>query len=130
MFFFLSDSYMMFNTASYQHAPLDKGQLISPALPHSNYTYCLSFWTYMYSSTAGLPIGGLQVKVHKSDNSTLNLWRLDNHQASHWMQAQISMPEHFNTSDRVSCRMSAGHKNYIKLKYRCKNLLKSRKKNV
>ena len=98
----ISDSYMMFNTASYQHAPLDKGQLISPGLPHSNYTYCLSFWTYMYSSTAGVPIGGLQVKVQKSDNSTLNLWRLDNHQASHWVQAQISMPDHFNTSDRVS----------------------------
>lgn len=98
----IADSYMMFNTASYQHAPLDKGQLISPGLPHSNFTYCMTFWTFMYSSTAGVPIGGLQVKVLKSDNSTINLWRLDNHQASHWVQSQVSMPDHFNVTDRVS----------------------------
>ncbi|XP_054714178.1 MAM and LDL-receptor class A domain-containing protein 1-like [Uloborus diversus] len=92
------DSYMMFNTASYQHAPLDKGQLISPRIPHSNYTYCLTFWTYMYASTAGVPIGGLQVKVRKSDNTSIILWRLDNHQASHWVHSQLSLPSDMNTT--------------------------------
>ncbi|GFT91800.1 MAM and LDL-receptor class A domain-containing protein 2 [Nephila pilipes] len=95
------DSYMMFNTASYQHAPLDKGQLISPGIPFSNFTYCLSFWTYMYASTAGVPIGGLQVKLRRSDNTTVNLWRLDNHQASHWVHSQLPLPAHLNGSDRV-----------------------------
>ncbi|GFR22240.1 MAM and LDL-receptor class A domain-containing protein 2 [Trichonephila clavata] len=95
------DSYMMFNTASYQHAPLDKGQLISPDIPFSNFTYCLSFWTYMYASTAGVPIGGLQVKLRRSDNTTVNLWRLDNHQASHWVHSQLPLPAHLNISDRV-----------------------------
>ncbi|PRD26423.1 UNVERIFIED_CONTAM: MAM and LDL-receptor class A domain-containing protein 2 [Trichonephila clavipes] len=95
------DSYMMFNTASYQHAPLDKGQLISPDIPFSNFTYCLSFWTYMYASTAGVPIGGLQVKLRRSDNTTVNLWRLDNHQASHWVHSQLPLPAHLNVSDRV-----------------------------
>ncbi|XP_042902868.2 MAM and LDL-receptor class A domain-containing protein 1 [Parasteatoda tepidariorum] len=95
------DSYMMFNTASYQHAPLDKGQLISPEIPHSNFTYCFSFWTYMYSSTAGVPIGGLVVKLKKHDNTTVNLWRLDNHQASHWVFSQMPLPAHLNVTERL-----------------------------
>ncbi|GIX68020.1 MAM and LDL-receptor class A domain-containing protein 2 [Caerostris extrusa] len=49
----------------------------------------------------GVPIGGLQVKIRRSDNTTVNLWRLDNHQASHWVQSQLPLPSHLNVSDRV-----------------------------
>lgn len=107
------DSYMKFDTSNFQHASLDRGMLISPILETSNLPYCLSFWVFLLSTTAGEPIGGILVKLIHSDNTSSVLWRLNNHQDSRWFFAQVNLPKEANSRVAIEAIKGAESRSVI-----------------
>ncbi|XP_076335502.1 MAM and LDL-receptor class A domain-containing protein 1-like isoform X2 [Tachypleus tridentatus] len=91
------NAYLKFETNNFEHAPLDRGILISPNIQTSNLTQCLSMWAYMFSATPGEPVGSLMIKLRQQNQNTTAMWRLNNHQNSRWFYVQVPFSADVNT---------------------------------